>query len=590
LASLVPPFRLRTVELCGSDSVVVTTTWHHIILGGWSLGLLLSEELLLIRMIGGVDNQTPSSEPGTTALFESAYRAPSRLRNYYTWLSEHSIDASYVEVERIFTGFEPVEYPWANPNQGTTHASPASVDIVVEVETSSRIRASSQQSRITLAKTLQQCFGSMLMVVTERQDVAFGNVVSGRDSVASEVDGIERLVGMFVNTMLVRSIISKSSVHVRSGSSDFISINRAMQITKQTSLPVMAVQNFEGGSDTSSSSSRVLAGRGSVDLDSVSQWMLGDEIVFSTSGQAGAVMSLTSALYRTLQQFKHEEVLPFYDRYSYKCHTQAQLLQDSIGLSTSEKLDRHQEQIRFVEDEDTVSSSHVSLSINEMTARLATIGVVCGSTVAFVLDRSVELMTSIMAATRLGATVYVVDYRQPEARISELLELSGASAVVTSGMRFDSVARSCLDVRLGSLSRLRNTPSPSFHYIARETLPQYAIIFTSGSTGRPKGTVLNQFGWQVRIHDTINAASLGRYDFLLGISLPSFDAFHWEFLESCLTGASLVVISLKHAADSLYRNVLTRTFEVRYVPLAVPSIAASWFETQCDTVEVLQIG
>jgi non-ribosomal peptide synthetase component F len=75
------------------------------------------------------------------------------------------------------------------------------LDVLFDAEDTRRLHALAKANRLTLNTVLQGCWALLLGRYTGADDVVFGTVVSGRPA---DVEGVERTVGLFINTLPVR--------------------------------------------------------------------------------------------------------------------------------------------------------------------------------------------------------------------------------------------------------------------------------------------------------------------------------------------------------------------------------------------------
>jgi hypothetical protein len=203
-----PPFCIRVVE-CRSLStcVVVTKTWHHILLDGWSLGLLAEEEK---RIFASLEDRR-----GANFLPCSRRGYPS-LHGFYEWIGEQSVSAAKVAWTTAMRGFQPVEYPWEN-STGVLETLPV---VVLSREIVVNLALLSRSVDVTLATTLQNLFGILLMCVSGARDVVYGTVVTGRQGASSRVECIEGMVGNLMNMLPRRVRWSGTAAFGRTPSND----------------------------------------------------------------------------------------------------------------------------------------------------------------------------------------------------------------------------------------------------------------------------------------------------------------------------------------------------------------------------------
>ncbi|MEW1931277.1 amino acid adenylation domain-containing protein [Rhodococcus sp. NPDC079359] len=206
--------------------------------------------------------------------------------------------------------------------------------------------------------------------------------------------------------------------------------------------------------------------------------------------------------------------------------------------------------------------------------------------VAVALDRSPELIVTILAVTFSGAAYVPLDPALPQARLRYLLEDSGAATIVTTA---DIAARfSDSDVPLIDLAdpavatRLAELPThPVVDNERRRPLrgdhPAY-VLYTSGSTGRPKGVavshsaIVNRVLWAAEHHEITDT------DVFLQKTPASFDVSGWEIFLPFVTGTSIVVVEDGGHRDPRRLADLISTHGVSIVHF-VPSMLGEFLTT-----------
>ncbi|HLP58355.1 MAG TPA: amino acid adenylation domain-containing protein [Candidatus Deferrimicrobium sp.] len=187
----------------------------------------------------------------------------------------------------------------------------------------------------------------------------------------------------------------------------------------------------------------------------------------------------------------------------------------------------------------------VSLSYRELHTRsdclaglLSEKGVLADSIVAIKMACSLEMIIAILAILKAGAAYLPIDPNYPQERIDYMLNDSAAKIILT--------AAECVF---------------NFHhssFIIHHSSPLAYIIYTSGTTGRPKGVMIEHHSlvnlcyWHNRYYKVNASDRASKY---AGIG---FDASVWEIFPYLLTGASLCIIDEEIKLDI---NELNRYFE-----------------------------
>ena len=108
-----------------------------------------------------------------------------------------------------------------------------------------------------------------------------------------------------------------------------------------------------------------------------------------------------------------------------------------------------------------------------------------GSVVAVLLDRTPDLIATLLGILKSGAAFLPLDPRQPAARNSFSVDDAGASMIVTDRplpAEWEAAAATVVDIR-------ESWPARTCHVAVTPSDLAY-VIYTSGSTGRPKGVLI----------------------------------------------------------------------------------------------------
>ncbi|WNV85485.1 amino acid adenylation domain-containing protein [Umezawaea sp. Da 62-37] len=169
-----PLLRLHLVHLPGGTAHLVLD-YHHLLLDGWSVTLLV-RELLAAEVVA-----TP---------------VPA-LRDWMRVLRAQNRDAAASAWRAALDGItEPTAL--ATAAEGTSDSVHHVVDLPAEV--TARLVEAARAHRLTLNTIMLALWGVVLAAETGRSRVVFGTTVSGR---TDEVPGVEDLVAMLVNTVPV---------------------------------------------------------------------------------------------------------------------------------------------------------------------------------------------------------------------------------------------------------------------------------------------------------------------------------------------------------------------------------------------------
>lgn len=185
--SVAPLMRLQLCDL-GAGRHRFLWTYHHAILDGWSMPVLLNE---VFRFYAGAIK----SLPATTADY----------RHYVAWLRKQDLaQAREFWVERLKGFRAPLQFATSvapDPLPTATRRTLATASAAMASGWAEAAAALCRAQRITLNTLCQGVWSALLGLYGDSDDVVYGTVVSGR---SPELNGAETMVGLFINTLPTR--------------------------------------------------------------------------------------------------------------------------------------------------------------------------------------------------------------------------------------------------------------------------------------------------------------------------------------------------------------------------------------------------
>lgn len=207
--------------------------------------------------------------------------------------------------------------------------------------------------------------------------------------------------------------------------------------------------------------------------------------------------------------------------------------------------------------------------------RLRQLGVAAGSVVGLCLDKTPELIVTLLAVLKAGGAYLPVHPDQPADRVGHVLGDAGATLVIVD----DTRARwaDALPATVVTLDTLRTTESEGPAPEGTTDLDSAAyVINTSGSTGRPKA---------VRVSHRALASAYGawlltyrlRTDARVHLQMaePSFDVFTGDLVRALCSGGSLLLADRDLVFDPprLHRTMRAERVDcAEFVPAVVRAL------------------
>ncbi len=139
--------------------------------------------------------------------------------------------------------------------------------------------------------------------------------------------------------------------------------------------------------------------------------------------------------------------------------------------------------------------------IDSIAGRLARFGISRGDRVCVAAERSAELVETILAVLRLGATYVPIDPEYPASRRAAIYEAVRPQLLIRQASGDEAVPEATRQISIESLTgdaAKRGSSSPRLPDWSQIQSDDVAyILFTSGSTGQPKGVPVTQLGLAV---------------------------------------------------------------------------------------------
>ncbi|HEV8581883.1 MAG TPA: amino acid adenylation domain-containing protein, partial [Thermoanaerobaculia bacterium] len=233
-----------------------------------------------------------------------------------------------------------------------------------------------------------------------------------------------------------------------------------------------------------------------------------------------------------------------------------------------ERADAESTVTALVDGELRISYGELERSANRLAHRLRELGAGPEVRVAVCLERTAELVATLLAVLKAGAAYVPIDPVYPRERQAILLADSRPAILITENHLVDRLpavaATLCVDrdraeVARRSDTRLNATAGPSnLAY----------LIYTSGSTGRPKAVAIEHRSAVARIRWSARMFPRDEMAGVLGSTSVCFDMSVFEFFATLALGGTLIL-----AENALALPSLPAAGEVTLVN-TVPSAAA----------------
>ena len=512
-----PPLLRFTLIRMAHDLHHLVLANHHILLDGWSMPILV-EELFTLYRAGGDLAVLPRVTP---------------YRDYLAWVSQRDQAVTRLAWQEHLAGLD--EPTRLAPVQTTQAALPEVFAWNLPADTTTALTRQARHHGLTLNTVLQGAWAILIGHLTSRSDVVFGITVAGRPP---ELAGIERMVGLFINTVPLRLQLQPAETlvellsrlqdqqsrlidHQHLGLADIqhlaglgelfdtLVVFENYPVQQRDHSPLTSglhVVNAGGhGGDTSHYPLGLVAvpgqqlglrlgyrpdlfDRAGVEAIAARLVRLLEAVAADPAQRVGQVELLEPAERRLILETWNNTAHPVPDA------TLPDLFEQQVA--------RDPEATALVCQDESLTYGDLNARANQLAHLLIARGVGPESLVAIALPRSLEMVAALLAILKAGAAYLPLDPEYPAERLAAMLEDAQPACLVTDTGTGDLLPahrtpRVHLDAP-GTAALLAQQPgtNPADADRTQPLTPHNPayVIYTSGSTGTPKGVVVTHRG------------------------------------------------------------------------------------------------
>ncbi|MCK4258379.1 MAG: amino acid adenylation domain-containing protein [Halanaerobiales bacterium] len=558
-----------------SDYYKITWSFHHIILDGWCLGIIISD---LVNFYTSIKQGEPLVvylvQPYSDYIAWLSQQDKGKLLDYWaTYLADYE-NSAIIPGSKIVSKKQYLQ---------KRH------EFTIPAETTAKIINIAHTNKITTSAVIHTIWGVLLQKYNNTEDIVFGSVVSGR---SAEVLGIETMVGLFINTIPVRvqnaghlsftemaketfdkMIVSEKYGYVSLAEVQSKSILNQSLINHIVVFENYPMEDFLGQLDKKEEVGFIIE-----DFETIEQTNYDLVVIVVPGDKLEIELKYNSMIY-------DEEIIKRIEKHLLNIVEQITQKPDMIieGINILDKTEENdllynfndtkelypdhktiqqlfEEQVEdsphliaLVEDNVEITYDELNKKANQLARVLRTKGVIKDDIVGIMMERSVELIIGIMGVLKAGRAYLPIDLDYPADRVNFLLEDSNAKVLlsksaITSEIGYIGTVIDLTDAALyqGEDKNLSivNTPNDLAY-----------VIYTSGTTGRPKGVMIehrsavNYINWAAKMY--LKGEKL---DFPLYTSI-SFDLTITSIFIPLVTGNAVIIYTGKRSEILLEKIV-----------------------------------
>ena len=599
-----PLMRFTLIRL-SEESYRFIWSHHHILMDGWSLPGILNELLgFYAAFCQGKELELPAVRPYRDYIVWLSKQNGQEAENYWRLLLRDFHTPISLGVERKITS-----------EQADESLATGSWEEEVEIsgQTLQRLQELARARRLTLNTILQGAWSILLSKYSGAADVVYGATVSGRPV---ELEGVEEMVGLFINTLPVRvqvqsqgtvaellKQIQKQQVETRQYEySRLVDVQNWSGIKRGTQLfnSIFVFENYpvkEAGGDGEAQLKvgalsfhqktnyplTIAAAMGkSMNLRVLydTRWYTRDAVRQILRHMVNIIEAIAAA---PDQRVGELEIVAGTERSKILFdwnQTQTSWPADKTLAQLFEEQVKHRgDQPALVSKDEWITYKELDERSNQLAHHLQKKGVGPEQVVGVCLERGVSLIVALLGVLKAGGAFLPLDGSYPKSRLNFMLQDSKARVVITNNNYSEQFEFAVFGVGAGCELVLmdrhaaeiagQSAAGPVAGNVVSENLAY--IIYTSGSTGQPKGVMV-----QHRSVSNLAQAMGRRFEIttqsrVLQFASISFDASVSEIFSALLNGATLHLAGTESLRPGMDLIELLRNREISNATLP-PSV------------------
>ncbi|MFE6701621.1 amino acid adenylation domain-containing protein [Streptomyces sp. NPDC057718] len=587
-----PLFRATLYRIAEHDAVL-QLTFHHVVTDGWSTTLILDEL---------AEGYAAARAGRATGLPELPFGYADFAARQRAWLDDGVGERQLAHWESELSGAPELSaFPTDRPRPAAQSYDGDHVLFTLEQGLGDRVAEASRRHDVTVYAWLLATFLTTLHKYSGQRDLVVGTPVAGRHH-----PDVDRLVGFFVNTVPVRSryrdhdtfedfLRGVSATCLDALDHQDVPFEQIVQrlglqgVTSHAPL-VQTVFAYQEGEDLTLR----LDGLDTEPVRATGATSRFDLTLFMARQRDGSFacdLEFSTDLYdrataeRLVTHFLGllDQVLdaPRAGLSRHRLCTRAELDQldawndTAVGFPADralhalieDRVDADPDAAAVVHGDAELTYAELDAQANRLAHHLGRLGVGPDDVVGVCMDRSPELVVSLLAVLKAGAGYLPLDPEAPRQRLTQIMADARAEVCLTLGHQAERAPESAHVVRVDDDHETLAACPAHRPAVAVHPGNLVSVYYTSGSTGAPKGVASTHEGWVNRMVWMQRQHALRPGETVLHKTTLTFDDSALELFWPLMYGGRIALIGpglhrdpqAVLAAATAYRTVLLQT-------------------------------
>lgn len=565
-------------------------SFHHIILDGWSMGIVLNDLFTIY-----------------SALANNVQLSLSPVNQYYNYIkhinTEDTVNAKHFW-ENCLAGYDnPNNIPFVKNTELGSDYRFTGYGFELTLETTEKINEYCRSNGITSNSFFEAVVGIMLQRYNNCSDVVYGIVVSGRQK---ELANIQNTAGLFISAVPLR---------VEAGKNDrFIDIARKVQKASvdceaNAIITLAEIQNY---SELKNNLLNVLFTYENYPIENTlknsdSPLNISDPVMTEATNYNFNIIVMPGETFKFSITFngnvyeddtaekveKHitnlindilsesdknivdleivgtEERALIIDKFNDTNKTYEDIASLQAVFENTAKRLPDKEAVFFMNE--IMTYRKLNVEANKLAHFLKKNGVKKNTIVPIIFDRSFEMIISIYAIIKAGGAYLPISPSMPVERVKYIIDNCDAFVVIVQNSEYiDELGNYDVSVLTFADKKWENESSENPDMICGSDDLAY-VIYTSGSTGVPKGVMIEHRSIINRLQWMSERTGLDEAEMILQKTPYTFDVSVVEMFWWAFSGASMVLLEPGMEKDPIKVAEAIEKYQVTYCHF-VPSM------------------
>lgn len=538
------------------DGYMFIWTFHHLLMDGWSMPLVLKEVLDFYTSKTAGRLYQPVDSP--------------QYSKYIAWLKEQDIEEAKDFFRKKLSDFREPSYISPDSGRNKNICQDRYSDVQISEEILNSLKLLTQSCNVTLFTVMQSIWALLINERTDQTDIVMGTVMSGRRPELMESD---KIVGLFINTLPLRVQIRRNQTlleliqQVQREQTELLQYEYTplYEVQKQSGLSagkqlfdnIIVFENYPFNPDL------IKDGKGL----SISRFTVEERSNYPVSL---AVIpfegSLTLRLHYSTEIVNEQEadgILSRLSNYIKQVVNNIHLTVDNLGPQTMREPsvdsgsqgtypagsftlhERFETQVLQSGDRIAVRCERKSYTYkelnnraNQLASHLLEKGLKAGECVGLWMNRSADMVAGILGILKAGGVYVPLDNHMPKGRINYILRDCKASYVITEENNAFYSYPGITSITCPASCEPSFDKNPEVNVTGSHTA---YLMYTSGSTGEPKGVTVTHEAADRHYQTFMKTFTIEETDKVLQFGTITFDPSTEQIFPALFSGAEVYI-------------------------------------------------